>query len=99
MSTSVKSKSINMSSSNQTHDHTIIKKWVESRKGIPAKIKGTEKNGDEGVLRIHFPEYSKSSTFEEISWEDFYIRIKKRMVKKAPFISSFQEVKIPKITF
>jgi hypothetical protein len=61
-----------MSSSNQTHDHNTIKEWVESRKGVPAKIKGTEKNGDEGVLRIHFPEYSKSSNFEEISWEDFF---------------------------
>ena len=59
-------------SSDQTHDHKTIQKWVEERKGIPAKIKGTEKNGDQGVLRIHFPEHSKSDNFDEISWDDFF---------------------------
>jgi hypothetical protein len=61
-----------MSTSNQTHDHDTIKKWAEERNGVPAKVKGTEKNGDEGVLRIHFPENSNSSDLEEISWEDFF---------------------------
>lgn len=61
-----------MSSSNQTHDHNTIKKWVEARKGVPARVKGTEKNGDEGVLRIHFPSHSDSTNLEEIEWEDFF---------------------------
>jgi hypothetical protein len=61
-----------MSTSQQTHDHDTIKKWAEQRKGVPAKVKGTEKNGDEGVLRIHFPGHSDSNDLEEISWEDFF---------------------------
>ncbi len=61
-----------MSTSNQTHDHKKIQKWVEEREGIPAKIKGTGKSDDDGVLRIHFPEHSNSDNFEEISWEDFF---------------------------
>ena len=61
-----------MSTSNQTHDHSTIKKWAEERDGVPAKVKGTEKNGDEGILRIHFPGNSDSSKLEEISWDDFF---------------------------
>ena len=61
-----------MSSANQTHDHQIIKKWAEERNGVPARVAGTEANGDEGILRIHFPEFSKSDDLEQISWEDFF---------------------------
>jgi hypothetical protein len=61
-----------MSTSDQTHDHKTIQNWVEKRKGVPSKIKGTNKNEDEGVLRIHFPEHSKSDNFEEVSWEEFF---------------------------
>jgi len=61
-----------MSTSDQTHDHKRIQKWVEERKGIPAKIKGTGKSDDDGVLRVHFPEHSDSDNFEEISWDDFF---------------------------
>jgi hypothetical protein len=60
-------------SSKQTHDHQEIKEWAEGRGGIPAKIKGTGKGDDEGVLRIHFPEHSdKDDRFEEIEWDDFF---------------------------
>lgn len=61
-----------MSTSNQTHDHKVIQKWAEDRGGVPAKVKDTEKNGDKGVLRIHFPEHSESENLEEISWEAFF---------------------------
>jgi hypothetical protein len=61
-----------MSTSNQTHDHHIIQEWVEKRKGIPTRIKGTGKTEDDGLLRIHFPENSKSDNFEEMEWEDFF---------------------------
>jgi hypothetical protein len=61
-----------MGTSNQTHDHQAIKEWTEKRKGIPARVKGTDKKGDQGVLRIHFPEFSKSDELEEISWDDFF---------------------------
>jgi hypothetical protein len=61
-----------MSTSNQTHNHQTIREWAEKRGGVPARVIGTEINGDEGVLRIHFPEFSKSEDLEEISWEDFF---------------------------
>lgn len=59
-------------SSKRTRDHNVIKKWTESRKGVPAKIKGTGKEKGDGVLRIHFPDHSDSDDFEKISWEDFF---------------------------
>lgn len=49
-----------MSSSNQTHNHQTIREWAESRGGVPASVIGTASNGDEGVSRINFPEFSKS---------------------------------------
>ncbi|WP_449437064.1 hypothetical protein [Pedobacter steynii] len=61
-----------MSSSNQTHNHQTIMEWAESRGGLPARVIGTASNGDEGILRIHFPEFSRSEELEEISWEDFF---------------------------
>ena len=62
-----------MSSSNQTHDHSKIKEWAEERGGVPAKIKDTGKDEDEGVLRIHFPDNSDNNDrFEEIEWDDFF---------------------------
>ena len=62
-----------MSTSEQTHNHDEIRKWAEKRGGIPARIKGTDKNDDEGILRIHFPENSSDDEkFEEIDWNDFF---------------------------
>lgn len=61
-----------MSTSNQTHDHQVIRKWAEERGGVPARVKGTERNGDEGLLRIHFPEYGDSKELEQIGWENFF---------------------------
>ena len=61
-----------MSTSNQTHDHQKIKEWAEKRNGVPARVSGTESGGDEGILRIHFPEFSKSDELQEISWDDFF---------------------------
>ena len=61
-----------MSTSHQTHDHQTIKRWVEQRNGVPARVIGTDVNGDEGILRIYFPEFSESDDLEEISWEDFF---------------------------
>ncbi|GGC30882.1 hypothetical protein GCM10011386_23610 [Parapedobacter defluvii] len=62
-----------MSTSKQTSDHNTIRKWAEQRGGVPAKVRGTGRGDDEGVLRIHFPENSKSDDqLEEISWSDFF---------------------------
>jgi hypothetical protein len=66
-----------MSTSNQTHDHKTIQKWVESRKGVPTRVKGPGKKDDDGLLRIHFPENSKSDNFEEMEWDDFFADFEK----------------------
>lgn len=61
-----------MSTSNQSHNHPTIKEWAEKRGGVPARVIGTAINGDEGVLRILFPEFRKGEDLEEISWQDFF---------------------------
>lgn len=62
-----------MNSTQQTHDHQTIKDWASKRDGVPAKVKGTGKDSDEGVLRIHFPQKSENNdNFEEIEWDDFF---------------------------
>lgn len=66
-----------MAQSNRTHDREAIVRWVEERKGKPAKIKGTGGDGDAGILRIHFPEVSESDQFKEISWDEFFREFEK----------------------
>jgi hypothetical protein len=56
-------------SSKTTTDHDTIRKWAEKRGGRPATVKGTEGDGDAGVLRFDFQE--KDESLEEISWEEF----------------------------
>jgi len=58
-------------SSRTTTDHEEIKRWVEKRKGKPAHVKDTGKEGDEGILRIDFPP-NDSDRLEELSWEEFF---------------------------
>lgn len=61
-----------MSESRKTTDRSAIKKWAEARKGVPAFVKGTE-NGDDGVLRIHFPQASNNDdNFDKIDWDQFF---------------------------
>jgi len=57
-----------------TTDHKTIQKWVESRGGKPATVKGTDANDETGILRIDFPGYSGKDSLEEISWEDFFAK-------------------------
>jgi hypothetical protein len=55
-----------------TTDHDEIRRWVEERGGRPARVKGTGKRGDSGVLRIDFPGYSGEDTLEAVSWDEFF---------------------------
>ena len=78
-----------MSTSKQTHNHSEIKKWVEERGGVPARIKGTNKTDDEGVLRIHFPEKSEDDDqFEKIEWDYFF-----RMIDENKLDLLYQDTK------
>jgi len=60
------------SESKTTTNHKTIQKWAEARDGKPASVKGTEKNGDAGLLRIEFPGHGSDDKLEEISWEEFF---------------------------
>lgn len=60
-----------MASAKQTRDHDFIRKWAESRGGIPTFVKGTA-----GLLRIDFVEGAESGgrepNLEEVEWERWF---------------------------
>src|SRR5436305_10636291 len=60
------------SESTITTDHETIRKWAETRGGKPATVKGTERGGEVGILRIEFPGHGGEESLEEISWDDFF---------------------------
>ena len=60
-----------MAESKTTTNHNEIRRWVEERGGAPARVKGTDKGGKGGVLRIDYPGFSGEDTLERISWEEF----------------------------
>lgn len=58
---------ITMSEAVTTTDHNEIRRWVEARKGRPARVKTS---GEGGVLRIDFGEAEEN--LEEIGWDEFF---------------------------
>lgn len=65
-----------MASANTTTDHEFIRKWVESRDGRPSKVRGTEGDDGEGILRIDFREPDEK--LQEISWKEFFEKFEDR---------------------
>ena len=65
-----------MSAARTTTDHSEIKRWVEQRGGLPARVAGTApaeasgRRGSSGLLRIDFAE--PDVTLEHISWDEFF---------------------------
>ena len=55
-----------------TTDHDEIREWVEERGGHPARVKGTERGGSPGVLRIDYPGFSGEERLTEITWDTFF---------------------------
>ncbi|MCU1452591.1 MAG: hypothetical protein JWN46_737 [Acidimicrobiales bacterium] len=55
-----------------TTDHDEIRRWVEERGGTPATVKGTESDGEPGVLTIDFPGGTGEERLEHISWDDWF---------------------------
>ena len=53
--------------SKTTTDHQEIRSWVEQRSGKPATVKGTGRDGEEGILRIDFAGYSGEQALKEVS--------------------------------
>ena len=58
--------------SKTTTDHQEIQRWVEQRRGRPARVKDTGRNGDPGILRIDYPGRGDNESLEEISWEEWF---------------------------
>ena len=59
-----------MSSATPTTDHDEIRRWAEQNSGRPARVKGTGKDGDPGILRLDFDE--EDENLEAISWDDWF---------------------------
>jgi hypothetical protein len=54
-----------------TTDHNIIRTWTERRDGKPARVKDTERSGDDtGILRIAFD--TDQEALEPITWDEFF---------------------------
>ena len=60
------------SESKTTTDHDEIRAWVEDHDGTPASVRGTERGGEAGVLRIDFPGGAGENQLEHISWEEWF---------------------------
>ena len=62
--------------SHTTIDHDTIRAWADRRDGQPARVKDTERGGDDaGILRIAFDIDQES--LEPISWEEFFDKFEK----------------------
>lgn len=60
-----------MSAAEATTDHRVIREWVETRGGQPARV-GSTGDGDVGVLRIDFPGRGEDEDLEAIDWQTFF---------------------------
>jgi len=57
--------------SQTTTDHDKIRQWAEARGGVPATVRGTNRRGEVGVIRIDFPDGPEPS-LERISWDEWF---------------------------
>jgi hypothetical protein len=60
------------STTRTTTNRAEIRRWVESKGGWPAHVKGTERGNDPGVLRIDFPGYGGVETLAKMSWDEWF---------------------------
>ena len=57
---------------NTTTDHETIRRWAEERGGKPATVRGTESDGEPGVLTIDFPGGAGEESLEHIGWDEWF---------------------------
>ena len=55
-----------------TTDHETIRRWVESRGGRPARVRGTGGEDDPGLLRIDMPGYAGEGSLEPVDWDEVF---------------------------
>ncbi|MGH9353664.1 MAG: hypothetical protein ACRD2G_16135, partial [Terriglobia bacterium] len=65
-----------MSTSKTTKNHEEIRRWAEKRKAVPCEVKGTERDGEPGILRFEFPKAGNTNDakLNEISWDEFFAK-------------------------
>jgi len=59
-----------MAQAEPTTDRTMIQRWIEQRGGRPAKVRGTEGDDGEGILRVDFAE--PNDKLQSIDWDEFF---------------------------
>lgn len=69
-----------MALSKTSRDHNEIRRWAEARGAVPAEVKGTERDGEAGILRFEFPNAPNhnDSKLEKISWDEFFEKFDER---------------------
>ncbi|MBY0422567.1 MAG: hypothetical protein K2Q06_09705 [Parvularculaceae bacterium] len=57
-----------------TTNFAEIRRWAEKHGGVPAAAKGTQEDGDVGLIRLMFPDspYSHHDNLVEIGWDAFF---------------------------
>lgn len=66
-----------MSEASVTTDHKTIQRWTEDRDGWPARVKGSNKGHNSGILRIDYEGYTGEDTLERITWDEFFAGFEK----------------------
>jgi hypothetical protein len=64
--------------SHVTVDHSVIRRWAETRGAHPAAVKRTSKAHDPGIIRLDFPGYSGEDSLVEISWDEFFEKFEEK---------------------
>jgi hypothetical protein len=53
-------------------DHDKIRQWAEARGARPARVRGTGRKPDLGVLRLEFPGQGRQrEALERVSWKEW----------------------------
>lgn len=58
--------------SKTTTNHNQIRRWADARHAHPARVKGTGRGNDPGMIRLDFPGFSGANKLEEISWDQWF---------------------------
>jgi hypothetical protein len=69
-----------MAQSKVTTGHEEIRRFVESRGGKPAAVKGTGSDTDPGILRIDFPGGAGSDDLEHLDWDEFFDKFEEQQL-------------------
>jgi hypothetical protein len=57
-----------------TTDPEVIKQWAEARNGRPALMREAVNGTTLSVLSIYLPDYHYQTSYDEISWDEFFKR-------------------------